>query len=238
MKHTSVFLMMLIALFCGMPLCAQDLTALIQEMNGTVEVKQSGSSVWAPARQGMRLEKSSAISTGVRSSAVLLIGDSKVIVRPITRLSIEEIAARQGSEQVNLFLQTGKVRGEVKPPAGGRTNFSVRSPSATASVRGTVFEFNTQKLTVQEGQVRYAPTQGGPTAQVRAGESSSIAGGGQVSSPHNLAEAVRPQLPPGSENGASFGGAAAAGDGATESGLTPPSRSPAGTNLDIVVKWE
>jgi hypothetical protein len=41
----------------------------------------------------------------------------------------------------------------VSPPVGGKTDFSVRSPTATASVRGTVFEFDGTRLSVEEGRV-------------------------------------------------------------------------------------
>jgi hypothetical protein len=41
----------------------------------------------------------------------------------------------------------------VRPPPGGKTNFSIRSPIATASVRGTVFDFDGIRVEVAEGRV-------------------------------------------------------------------------------------
>ena len=54
---------------------------------------------------------------------------------------------------MDIHLRVGRIRAEVKPPVGGATEFTVRSPSATASVRGTVFEFDGIRLSVDEGRV-------------------------------------------------------------------------------------
>jgi hypothetical protein len=125
------------------------------------------------------------------------------MVRPLTRLSIEELSALRDTEQVGLFLRTGKVRAEVTPPANGRTNFTVRSLQATNSVRGTVFEFDTVQLTVDEGRVWFFPNAGGSAALVRAGESSAyLEAVVMVSPPHAIIDTLRPELPPGTENGA------------------------------------
>jgi hypothetical protein len=196
---------LIVLLFCAGPLFAQAPQALIQELTGTVEVQFPGSSQWVPATEGMSLEQSSVISTGLQSSALILIGQSRIMVRPLTRLTIEELSALRDTEQVGLFLRTGKVRAEVTPPANGRTNFTVRSPQATNSVRGTAFEFDTVQVTVEEGRVWFLPSAGGSAALVRAGESSAyLEAAVLVSPPHAIVEALRPELPPGTENGAAM----------------------------------
>jgi hypothetical protein len=129
-------------------------TARILETSGTVEVKAPGAAEWEAAEAGQVLERASLISTGFRSTALIRIGNSDITVRPLTRLSLEEIAANQDGERVTLNLRAGRVRADVKPPAGGRTDFSVRAPTATASVRGTVFDFDGTRLRVEEGRVR------------------------------------------------------------------------------------
>ena len=198
-------LMALVVLSRAGSLRAQAPTARIQELSGTVEVRLPGSSQWVSASVGMDLEQSSVISTGLQSSATLLIGQSRIMVRPLTRLSIEELSTQQDTEQVGLFLRTGKVRAEVTPPQNGRTDFTLRSSQATNSVRGTTFEFDTVRLTVEEGRVWFAPSAGGSSALVRAGESSAyIEAAVLVSPPHAIVEVLRPELPPGTENGAAM----------------------------------
>jgi hypothetical protein len=131
-------------------------TAFFREINGTVEIKTPGSAEWVKAAAGDGIEKNTIISTGFKSTAALVVGDSVITVRPVTRLSLEEIIRNQDSEQVNLYLHTGRVRAEVSPPSGRKTDFTVRSPVATASVRGTSFEFDTENLRVDEGRVQYS----------------------------------------------------------------------------------
>jgi hypothetical protein len=127
--------------------------ALIREISGTVEVKAANAADWSPAVRGQSIARSTLISTGFKSSALIVIGNSTLSVQPLTRLSLEELASAEGSEKVDLSLRTGRVRANVKPPAEGKIDFTVRSPSSTASVRGTSFEFNGIELRVAEGTV-------------------------------------------------------------------------------------
>jgi hypothetical protein len=151
MKKVSIGMVLLMgAVFLG----AQTRpAAVIRELTGTVEVKAPGAVEWKTAVMGQTLERASLISTGFRSTALITIGNSTITVRPLTRLSLEEIVAGQNEEQVTLNLRAGRIRADVKPPVGGRTDFSVRSPTATASVRGTVFDFDGTRLSVEEGRV-------------------------------------------------------------------------------------
>jgi hypothetical protein len=156
-------------------------SAVLKDFMGTVEVRVPGGQ-WAPASLGMVLEKNASISTGFKSSAVLGLGNSTITVRPLTRLTLEELINNQGDETVRLSLRTGRVRAEVAPPAGGKTNFTIRSAQATASVRGTEFEFEKDSIYVTSGNVVFGD-QGGTEVTVRAGESSSASEGGGVSVP-------------------------------------------------------
>jgi hypothetical protein len=129
--------------------------AIIREISGTVEVKAPDAAAWSPASRGQTLMRDTLISTGFKSSALIAIGNSTLSVQPLTRLSLEELTQTEGSEKVGLNLRTGRVRADVKPPVGGKTEFTVRSPSATASVRGTAFEFDGIDIRVDEGRVHF-----------------------------------------------------------------------------------
>ena len=139
----------------------QPVQAVIRELAGTVEIKQVNSEAWEAASQGQLLAWDTAISTGFRSTAVIVLGDSLVTLRPLTRISIMELSQNQGNEKVELNLQSGRVRADVKAPERGQTEFVIRSPHATNSVRGTVFEFDTLELTVLEGTVEFSGISGG-----------------------------------------------------------------------------
>jgi len=156
---------------------AQNPTAVIREITGTVEIKTIRSNNFVPAKVGDTIEKSTVISTGFRSTAVLAIGNSVITMNSLTRLSLEELMSQQETETISINLNTGRVRAEVSPPAGSRADFTVQAPSSTASVRGTIFEMDTVNIRVVEGSVSYAPSSGQRPVNVNAGQESSLTNG-------------------------------------------------------------
>jgi len=175
-------------------------SGVIRELSGDVELKPAGASSFTAAKTGDTVARDTIVSTGFKSTAIITIGSSTITVRPLTRLSLSEIQSSSGAENVNVNLQTGKVRVDVKPPAGTKTNFTIQSPAATASVRGTSFEFDTVNLTVNEGTVSFGGVSGAPAAMVQAGESSFIRADGHAASPAEIsAAALLPPMPVGAD---------------------------------------
>jgi hypothetical protein len=155
MKRTkTIAVILLTTVFAIGPVYAADLSAAIRECTGTVEVKFPGGE-WIPAQAGMVLDSQTMISTGFKSNAVLTLSQSTLMVRPLTRLSLEELTSLAENEQVGLNLRAGRVRVDVVPPRDGTIDFKIISPMATASVRGTQFEFDAVNLTVLNGSVAY-----------------------------------------------------------------------------------
>jgi hypothetical protein len=199
-------------------------SAFFREVSGTVEIRAPGSSVWVNAARGDSIGKDTIISTGFKSTAVISLGNSTLTVRPLTRLSLEEIIQNQDSERVNLYLQTGRVRAEVNPPSGGTVDFTVRSPSVTASVRGTSFDFDTENLRVEEGRVLYSLANGRQVYVDERERSYVDEANNRVASPFEAArEDAAPGIPPGSASGSP------AGDNAPVPG--PPRDGSAGVGL-------
>jgi hypothetical protein len=194
-------LVVLLLFFEGVSfLGAQHPGAFIREARGTVELKLSGSADWIPCKAGDPVPAAAVIATGFKSTALLAIGNSTVTIRPLTCLNMETLLAQGETEQVQLGLRTGRIRADVRPPAGGSTDFSVRSPIATASVRGTVFEFDTMNLRVTEGVVGFAPVSPWARASFRPvlvnrGESSWAAEGSGRAVPPAAAAEIRRLLP-------------------------------------------
>jgi hypothetical protein len=187
-------------LFSGMILYAQNPRTVIEEVRGTVEIKAPGSSVWETARPGRELTRDTQISTGFKSTALIRLGNSTLSVRPLTRLSLGEIQAAADAERVDVQLSAGRIRANVTPPADRPVNFTVRSPSATASVRGTVFEFDTQNLTVDEGSVQFSGADN-TAVYVQAGQSSAPDPvSGKAAAPAETIAAQAPSLPAGVED--------------------------------------
>jgi hypothetical protein len=185
---------------------------VIRELTGDVELKHAGTSVFLPASKGDTVASSTIVSTGFRSTAIIAVGNSVITIRPLTRLTLAEIQTMENTENVKVNLQAGRVRVDVTPPAGTKTQFTVQSPMAVSSVRGTSFEMDTETLSVSEGRVIYSGT-AGPAAIVTGGNSSFINIDGTTVSPSEIAEAsfapVSPIGTPSSESAPPVTGAGA-----------------------------
>jgi hypothetical protein len=169
-----------IFILTGLYAFSQD--AFIDQLTGTVEIKQPKDTAFKTAYKGDKLSKDTIISTSFKSYAIIKIGDTTISVRPLTTLSLAEIQKIEETETLNVSLQTGRIRVDVKPAAGTKALTTVSSPSSTASVRGTSFEFDTNNLYVKEGTVSFSGTNG-QNVLVGAGGTSQVNQTGQVSSP-------------------------------------------------------
>jgi len=212
-KKSALLILLLAA---AVSVYAQNPTAVIKELTGTVEIKTGDSTDWVSAKTGDVIRKDTIISTGFRSSAIISVGSSTLTIRPITRLSLAELLSQNDTETININLNTGRIRAEVSPPSGGRANFTVQSPAATASVRGTEFEMDPVSIQVISGEVSYAPMASG---QGQHGRSVTVSSGQESWVDTDTGSAVTPMA-------------------AAESGRTVPSLpgQEAGTISDGVTK--
>ena len=144
-------LLILIACFVAVSAFAAA-EAVITGASGRVELRYPGGD-WEPAAVGMPLSRGTYISTGFNADATVLMGRSVLNVRQLTRLRLDELLEREGTQKTELFLRVGKVRAEIKTAAGLKHDFVMRSPISTAAVRGTVFTFDTVELDTVRGLV-------------------------------------------------------------------------------------
>jgi hypothetical protein len=91
------------------------------------------------------------ISVGFNSKAVLELPASVIYVKQLTRLTLAELTRQQGRIRTGLSLRTGSMRAEVKKGTNYTNDFRVKSPVATAAVRGTVIQFDGSELHVEDG---------------------------------------------------------------------------------------
>lgn len=147
----KVFIIVCIAVF-ACSLFAQE--AVIKTVKGKVEVSTDGKA-WTPAKPEQVIKKGSYISTSFKSSAVIIVNGSIINVKALTRMNLDELTKTPDGPQTELYLVSGKVQVEVKPAADNEiTTFKVKSAMATASVRGTGFEFDGVNLLVNHGAVQ------------------------------------------------------------------------------------
>jgi hypothetical protein len=201
----------MVLILASVPGFAQQ--GIVKSIVGTVELKPAGESAFAPAKPGDAVAQNTIVSTGFRSTAVITVGSATLTIRPTTRLSLAEISQGQGTEQLSVNLQTGRVRAELKPPEGGRADLSIKAPSATASVRGTIFEIDTHSITVIEGTVAYVGNDG-RIMLVSAGGSSQVDPvTGRAADPiETSAAGLLPSSPPGSDESDGAGNSAGKGE--------------------------
>lgn len=192
-----IFTVVLMMITTGV-LCAQSPRAVIRSLQGTVEIKAPGSPVWQAAVPGQELERETLVSTGFKSGALIDIGGSVLQVQPLTRLSLRDIQAAANTDKIDIQLRAGRIRADVKPPVDGKVEFTVRSPIATASVRGTIFDFDTVNLRVAEGTVSFSGADN-TAVYVTAGQSSSPDPSGRTAAPVETAAAQTPPPPAGME---------------------------------------
>jgi hypothetical protein len=211
-------------LLIGVTTLGLSQTGVIKELSDTVELKASGDAVFFPASAGAEVLKNTVISTGFKSTALVEAGSAVILVRPLTRLTLTEIQASQGSETLNMNLQSGRVRVDLKPPAGTRASLGVTSPIATASVRGTSFDFDTRKIRVHNGVVALKGNWG-YRVFVREGFSSGIGNSGTAGAPQNPDDSgLVSQL--GDDTAGTTGGSGGGSPGSPNTG-----------DVDVTVKW-
>lgn len=136
MKTTFKRIFLCFTLILFVSICfAQSRNIQVISVVGKVEKQQDG--LWVPISAGEVLSKGTLISTGFRSSATLKFEGSVISVSALSRLTISELLENENSRDTAVFLDAGKITADIKTSDNKRVNFTVRTPIATASVKGT-----------------------------------------------------------------------------------------------------
>lgn len=144
--------------------------ATLGRISGKVEIQEPGKA-WQSASEGMEVPTNARISTGFASEARVIMDNAQITVQPLTRMTLKEYTSSSDTTTTKLFLGSGRIRTDVKKSDRRINDFQVRSPVATAAVRGTSFTFDGIRLVVVEGNVDFS-TAGGGKVNVPAGSSS------------------------------------------------------------------
>jgi Uncharacterized protein conserved in bacteria len=187
--------------------------AILGGIKGKVEVKPYKGD-WMPATEGMVVGLSATVSTGYDSTATLTIEKSTIVVKPLTRLTLDKLLEQSaGSVSASMFLRVGSVQAKVKASVPGTPqDFKVQSPYSTASVRGTEFEFDGLHLKVVEGTVRLIP--GRPKRDIQPVETAPKAEGEKTEASATSGGTASAAGANGETGAAATGGTAATGEAA------------------------
>ena len=182
MKHSFLFKSFIVAaLATSVIFSASAIEAKVISVKGKVQV-QSGTE-WIAVNAGDIIQKGAVISTGFKSEAVLRIKDSTVTLAPLTRITVEQLAETPTKDETQMYLDSGNVSFNVKKSENKRVGFKVRTPAATASVRGTAGTVTAGgAISATEGLIAVGPAEtsspavaGEPTSNVPAeGESTTF----------------------------------------------------------------
>ncbi|MFW6250548.1 MAG: FecR family protein [Alkalispirochaetaceae bacterium] len=154
-------------------------SASFESVSGKVEIRRAGGS-WEPARVGMAIDRDTTISTGFAASATLTLGDSTLEVEQLTRMTLVNLVESSDQVDTEVFLNVGRVNANVRT-AERRQTFEVRGALSTASVRGTRFRFDGQRLQVFEGSVALESNTG-QSRNIGAGRQSAVSSDGSAPS--------------------------------------------------------
>lgn len=165
--------------------------AIIKSSTGKVEIQAKGASEWKAVNQGQKIETGTIISTGFNSNAVLGIGNSEIFIKPLTRISLDELMSKGDVFKTDLNLKLGKVTADVKTTEGLKNDFTLKTPVSTAAVRGTKFTAGINTISVDSGKIAYS-NKVGQTRTVSSGSSSSVGtiGSSATATPESASEAV------------------------------------------------
>lgn len=145
-----------LSVLTALSVCA--LEAKVISVSGQVE-QQRGAS-WIAVKTGDVLQKGAVISTGFNSEATLNINGTVLKVGALTRMTIEQLADNASKDETQVFIDSGKVQADVSHTENRRNSFKVRSPVATASVRGTFIEmYALGPFSVLAGMADYGPAE-------------------------------------------------------------------------------
>jgi len=128
----KLILLVMLAGFFLTPLLA-DVTATA--VRGSVGVMLSGR--LQPVAVGMRLNEDATVVTGANSEVSFAINNGTIVLKSLTTAKINSVARTADSSTADVALRNGTVVSNVQQIQGLKTNFTVTTPVATSSVRGT-----------------------------------------------------------------------------------------------------
>lgn len=116
---------------------AEEFKVVVLQLDKKVEVQINEGS-WQPATAGLKLSEGDKIHTGFKATCMLGFPDQSVVeVQPMSMIQLDKVNVAGVQTRARLLLKTGEVKAQVNRSMGARGDFQVKTPTTTASVRGT-----------------------------------------------------------------------------------------------------
>ncbi len=115
----------------------QILEAMVTGVRGLVQVRGADDQPWQKATIGMKITQGASFRTGLRSAVQFKIQpDQTVTLDRLGTITLLRAVAEAGKIKTDLGMKYGRTRYDIRK-AGFEHESTIRSPSATLSVRGT-----------------------------------------------------------------------------------------------------
>jgi len=173
--------------------------AILTVISGDVLMRLGGND-FSTATDGIVLYVGSTVRTGAGARAVItLFEGSTVELEPASDITIEEATTRSGSTIVQLAQSVGRSWHVVTHLTTADSRYEVRTPAATASVRGTAFEVVVDDgtsgpattVTTTEGRVATAGASASSEVLVTADQTTTVRANGTPEPPRPAPDAQR-----------------------------------------------
>jgi len=157
--------------------------ASVSEVVGDVYVKARGASDFSPLGDREHVLAGYTVKTGPGAGVTLnWVDGSRIRIGPETTMRVRKCVLNRNTQaRTSLFdLEVGRIWVRVLSALSGQNKFEIRTPTATAGVRGTVFlvevdESGETEVAVYEGEVHLKSRKG--EASVPAGHMALVEGG-------------------------------------------------------------
>lgn len=173
--------------------------AVLTVISGDVQTR-FGASGFASATDGAVLYVGSTVRTSSDARAVITLFEGSTIeLEPASDITIEEATTRSSSTIVQLAQSVGRSWHVVTHLTTADSRYEVRTPAATASVRGTAFEVavddglngSSTTVTTTEGRVATADAAASSEVLVTADQTTTVLANAAPEPPRSAPEAQR-----------------------------------------------
>ncbi|MBN1129853.1 MAG: FecR domain-containing protein [Chitinispirillaceae bacterium] len=163
MKTSSVIFVLALAQI----VCAADPAGTVAGFIGSVQLSASRSPGWKAVRIGTRLYAGDTLRVEKESHAEIRWHNGGVLrVAELTSMVISRQENGGASPSSGTAILRGRVWSNMKKIASGKTEFGVKTPTAAAAIRGTIFRVDmaadsATDVLVYEGTVEVKPADSG-----------------------------------------------------------------------------
>ncbi len=174
MRTVGFLSVAMIVLLLGTGLSADEITAKVLKVTGTVSCKSGEKGEWSPLQEKAELGKDSFIETKEKSSVSMEIpGKGVIMIHELSSVALTSIDRSGQNFNVKLKMFFGTVWNRIRKNEGDeKSTLSVDAPAAVAAVRGTSFyvvsdaKTNDARIGVWDGSVDVTGRSGPDTKTV------------------------------------------------------------------------